>query len=229
MNFIQISSEEFDTEVLNSKDSILLEFSYDYCSACQEVKKFIIDNIKVKNLKLVEIDISKNQTLARKYDVDKSPTLLLFNNGRVLAQHIGYIKTDELNALLNNLSYWNKVKNNIKQGGKLMFNLLFGNNKVQNITTKEVARNLDKTERQIIDVRTEREYQEGHIPNSINIPVTKIKDNLDKLTKGEEIITVCASGIRSKKAAKKLIKADYKKVKNMSGGMNAWQGKVIKH
>ncbi|MCK8817903.1 thioredoxin domain-containing protein [Natroniella sulfidigena] len=229
MHFTKINSEEFEKEVLTSKSPVLLEFSYDYCLACQEVKKFIINNLDLKDLKLVEIDISKNQSLARNYNVDKSPTLLLFNNGRVIARHIGYLKRNELNTLLNNLPYWTKVGNKIKQGGKLMFNFLFGRNKVENISATEVAQKLNQTKPQIIDVRTKREYQEGHIPNSINIPVTKITDNLDKLAKEEEIITVCASGRRSKKAAKKLVTADYNKVKNMSGGMNAWQGDIIKN
>ncbi|AGB41072.1 Rhodanese-related sulfurtransferase [Halobacteroides halobius DSM 5150] len=106
-----------------------------------------------------------------------------------------------------------------------MFDFLFGSN-IENISPREVEGKLNDKQIQILDVRTKREYKQGHIPKSLNIPVSKIESNLNKIDKNKEIITVCASGMRSKKAAKKLVKAGYEKVKNMPGGMKAWQGKV---
>ncbi len=52
----------------------------------------------------------------------------------------------------------------------------------------------------IIDVRTKGEFQQGHIKNSVNIPLDKISDNLKKLDKSKPIITCCASGMRSASA-----------------------------
>lgn len=67
----------------------------------------------------------------------------------------------------------------------------------------------------IIDVRSKGEYAGGHIPNSLNIPVDSLQQNLSKLkNKNQVIITCCASGMRSG-AAKGMLKANgYQKVYN---------------
>ena len=51
-----------------------------------------------------------------------------------------------------------------------------------------------------LDVRTEQEYNEGHIRNSINIPLDKLNDSVFSLQKKEAIVIVCRSGKRSKEA-----------------------------
>ncbi|WP_018249584.1 rhodanese-like domain-containing protein [Orenia marismortui] len=107
----------------------------------------------------------------------------------------------------------------------MIFDALFGS-KVEAISPKETEEKLAKANVQILDVRTKEEYNQGHIPNSINIEVTEVENNLDKINKNNEIITVCASGMRSNRAAKKLVDLGYEKVKNMKGGMMAWKGKV---
>jgi rhodanese-related sulfurtransferase len=67
----------------------------------------------------------------------------------------------------------------------------------------------------ILDVRSKGEYTQGHIKNSIHIPVDQLTNNLTKLkNKDQAIITCCASGMRSG-AAKKILESNgYKKVYN---------------
>ncbi len=108
--FKKIKEGEYKEAVLEAKEAVLLEFSYSYCQACQEVKEFIENNLEDKQLKLLELDISKSQAIAEKYNVDKTPTLLLFKNGKLLKEHIGYINQKELKDLLNELSFISKVK-----------------------------------------------------------------------------------------------------------------------
>jgi phage shock protein E len=60
----------------------------------------------------------------------------------------------------------------------------------------------------IIDVRTPSEFQQGHIRQSINIPLSEINKQLPKLKKqGKPIITCCRSGARSGNAASVLTNA----------------------
>lgn len=55
----------------------------------------------------------------------------------------------------------------------------------------------------IIDVRTEEEYSAYHIPDTIHIPLNKLDEHVrDLQDSARPIITCCASGIRSSKAAK---------------------------
>ena len=77
----------------------------------------------------------------------------------------------------------------------------------------------------IVDVRTDKEYQEGHIMNALHIPLGKLDDRLQELSayKGSPIVMVCRSGARSGHAAAKLKKQGFSDVHNMGGGMLAWE------
>jgi len=77
----------------------------------------------------------------------------------------------------------------------------------------------------IIDVRTKGEYQNGHIKNSVNIPLDSLPANLSKLKKDKAIITCCASGMRSA-SAKSILKSNgFTEVHN-GGGWMSLQGKI---
>ncbi|MFN4854581.1 MAG: rhodanese-like domain-containing protein [Bacteroidota bacterium] len=67
---------------------------------------------------------------------------------------------------------------------------------------------------QIIDVRTNTEYSEGHIPGSLNIPLHRLEENLHRLNKNRPVITCCASGMRSASAQKFLESSGYNEVYN---------------
>ena len=83
-------------------------------------------------------------------------------------------------------------------------------------TQEMFKRNLDIF---LIDVRSEQEYQEYHLNNSINIPLYNLQDNVEKIVKSKEdiIIVYCQSGIRSKKAVKRLKCLGYNNIYNMKG------------
>ncbi|HEX6891743.1 MAG TPA: rhodanese-like domain-containing protein [Chryseolinea sp.] len=67
---------------------------------------------------------------------------------------------------------------------------------------------------QIIDVRTPSEFSSGHIPNSINIPITHITKKISRVAKDRQIILVCASGMRSASARNSLLSMGYLHVHN---------------
>ena len=81
----------------------------------------------------------------------------------------------------------------------------------------------------ILDVRTEKEYQEGHIAGAVNLPNENIDShNLSLLPdKNQMILVYCRSGNRSKQASQKLADLGYTEVKEF-GGINTWTGKMEK-
>jgi len=74
----------------------------------------------------------------------------------------------------------------------------------------------------ILDVREPHEFQEGHIPGAIIIPLGVLKDNLNALDSSSPILLVCRSGNRSMQAAGILLDEGYKELYNLSGGMLDW-------
>lgn len=79
----------------------------------------------------------------------------------------------------------------------------------------------------IVDVRSQEEYDAGHIPGAILIPNETIgKKQPDQLPDLSQIILLyCRSGNRSKQAAQKLVAMGYKNVFDF-GGINSWTGEI---
>jgi len=77
----------------------------------------------------------------------------------------------------------------------------------------------------VLDVRTDKEYQDGHIINSMHVPLGMLSNHLSKLApyKQSPIVIVCRSGARSAQAATTLRKAGFEEVYNLAGGIMAWQ------
>ena len=80
----------------------------------------------------------------------------------------------------------------------------------------------------LLDVRTPQEYQEGHIPESKNVPLQQL-NNVVSVVKNTEnpLFVYCYSGARSHQAIGLLQRMGYSKVNNI-GGIAAYSGKVEK-
>lgn len=102
------------------------------------------------------------------------------------------------------------------------------NTYIEMITTNEVKKIIDDydnyTDTVIVDVRTNDEYESGHIKGAVNVPVSEIK-SID-ISKDKKIVVYCRSGSRSNTAAKELIKLGYEKVYDM-GGINDWKFELV--
>ena len=97
-----------------------------------------------------------------------------------------------------------------------------------NITAEEAKQIMDSEEGYIIlDVRTQEEYDEGHIPGEILIPHTEIEARAEEvLTDKDQLILVyCRSGRRSKIAAEALVEMGYTNIKEF-GGILDWPYEV---
>ena len=97
-----------------------------------------------------------------------------------------------------------------------------------NITAEEAKEIMDSSEGYILlDVRTQEEYDESHIPGAVLIPNTEIEDRAgEELPDKEQLILVyCRSGNRSKKAAEILVKLGYTNIREF-GGIMDWPYEV---
>jgi hydroxyacylglutathione hydrolase len=74
----------------------------------------------------------------------------------------------------------------------------------------------------VLDVRTEREWQEGRIEGSVNVPLPRLEARLDELPRDRQVVVHCASGYRSSIAASLLRRHGFEQVADLPGGMSAW-------
>ncbi len=138
-----------------------------------------------------------------------------------LAQEIGGHKAArELGIPKGTMYTYKAIK---KQGGALMgfFDFLKQANINQGI--EEYKKTAGAV---LLDVRTPQEYQEGHIPESKNVPLQQL-NNVVAVVKNTEIplFVYCYSGARSRQATGMLQRMGYSKVNNI-GGIAAYSGKV---
>jgi rhodanese-related sulfurtransferase len=74
----------------------------------------------------------------------------------------------------------------------------------------------------LVDVREMHEWNAGHSPEAIHIPLGRLAQSLNGLPKDRELLFICHSGNRSGVAAMLARRAGYRQARNVQGGMLAW-------
>lgn len=75
----------------------------------------------------------------------------------------------------------------------------------------------------LLDVRTPEEHAAGAIPNSLNIPLDELRQNMHKLPADAPIYVYCAIGLRGYLACRILLQNGFQNVRNLSGGFKTWK------
>ena len=99
---------------------------------------------------------------------------------------------------------------------------------VKSMSAQEVKSYIESQPRDsytIVDVRQPSEYEAGHIPDAVLIPVSRLDSRVGELDKEKTAVVYCAVGGRSRVAAQMLAGKGFEKVINVAGGYKAWQGK----
>jgi rhodanese-related sulfurtransferase len=91
---------------------------------------------------------------------------------------------------------------------------------IKQITPKELDQ---KKGMMLIDVRTDKEFERGHIPGAAHVPLAEVGDRIKKIKKDKELVVYCQNGNRSIWAIKRLMGMGYKNLTNLKGGYNAWK------
>jgi len=159
---------------------------------------------------------------------------LIFNDeGKILgAQGVGYDGVDKridviatvirLGGTVDDLTElelcyappFSSAKDPVNMAGFVAQNVLAGRMEV--LTTDEFMA-YDRESTIVLDVRTEIEFENGHIEGAINIPVDSLRERIGELDKNKEILDYCQVGLRGYVASSILVQKGFK-VKNLTGG-----------
>ena len=95
----------------------------------------------------------------------------------------------------------------------------------QNVNVEQFEKLRTEKKHIVVDVRTKKEFDAGHIPGAVNIDVNSpdFLEQVAKLDKGKTYLVHCASGGRSVTACKKLAPAGFEHLVNLEGGYKAWE------
>ena len=75
----------------------------------------------------------------------------------------------------------------------------------------------------VLDVRTEKEFAEGHLPGALNIPHDEIQGRLAEIDAPNGVVVHCAVGPRARKGEATLMAAGVESVRHLDGGFLAWK------
>jgi rhodanese-related sulfurtransferase len=99
----------------------------------------------------------------------------------------------------------------------------------QSVSPQQLVDMVNRSDAVVLDIRDRKEYQAGHIVQSINIPNSALEGRLDELKKNRErpIVVACKMGQNAGAAGTLLRKQGFENVSRLSGGMAEWRNQSL--
>jgi len=103
MSLTKTTDETFNQNVLQSDVPVLLDFWAEWCGPCKMIGPILeeLSEEYAETVKIMKLNIDENNNTAIKYAVRSIPTLILFKNSKVQAQHIGSASKAQLKEFLD--------------------------------------------------------------------------------------------------------------------------------
>lgn len=102
MNILNLTSENFDKEVLQSDKTVLVDFWASWCMPCKMMSGIVeeIANEMEGKVKVGKVNIDEETDLAVRFGVMSIPTFLIFKNGKVEEMTVGVQEKEKITKLL---------------------------------------------------------------------------------------------------------------------------------
>lgn len=100
---INLTSQNFEEEVLNSEKPVLIDFWATWCGPCKMIAPVITEIAEEykEKVKVCKVNVDEQAELAIKYQVTSIPTLILLEKGQILKSTVGFHSKSEIEEMLN--------------------------------------------------------------------------------------------------------------------------------
>ena len=126
-----------------------------------------------------------------------------------------------MDFILNN---WMLISVALASGFMLFLPVMQGAS-ASGVTVIQAVQKINREKALVIDVCSEQEYKDGHLPGAKHIPLGDLPTQLPQVARDKTLplIMVCASGMRSRSAVSAAKKLGYTQALSLTGGLKAWR------
>ncbi|MBI51960.1 MAG: thioredoxin [Chloroflexi bacterium] len=103
MGIVQTTDENFQVDVISSQTPVLVDFWAEWCGPCKMIAPALeeLDQELNGKIKIVKVDVDNSKKTAMDYAIRSIPTLIIFSEGAVKAQHIGAASKAQIQEFIN--------------------------------------------------------------------------------------------------------------------------------
>jgi len=98
MSTIKISDDSFEEEVITKGKPIIVDFWAEWCGPCKQIGPILedISDEYQDKITIGKLDVDDNPEIASKYQIRGIPTMMLFNNGKLVDTKVGMSSKNDL-------------------------------------------------------------------------------------------------------------------------------------
>lgn len=101
MALLKINNENFESEVLNSDKTVLLDFYADWCGPCQMVAPVLAEIAEEReDIVVGKINVDEEMQLALKFGVESIPMIAVIKDGKLVNKSVGFKPKEQILELL---------------------------------------------------------------------------------------------------------------------------------